>query len=105
MRLCEGRHARAIVADFSLRSADEKPRYQSGAYAMMGGYIAKLVAHAILWVVMYMSNKSRDTKLGPADTKLAAAAGMEDKTESVKHNPYVFLSASSQLPSGSGSRC
>ncbi|KAG0663082.1 hypothetical protein C6P46_002925 [Rhodotorula mucilaginosa] len=67
--------------------ADEKPRYQSGAYAMMGGYIAKLVAHAILWVVMYLSNKSRDAKLGPADTKLAAAAGMEDKTELVKHNP------------------
>ena len=71
---------------------------------MMGGYIAKLVAHAILWVVMYLSNKSRDAKLGPADTKLAAAAGMEDKTESVKHNPYVFLSLSSLLPSGSDSR-
>ncbi|GAA5860353.1 hypothetical protein JCM3774_000389 [Rhodotorula dairenensis] len=67
--------------------ADEKPRYQSGAYAMMGGYIAKLVAHAVLWAIMYFSNKSRDAKLGPADTKLAAAAGMEDKTESVKNNP------------------
>jgi hypothetical protein len=70
---------------------------------MMGGYIAKLVAHAILWVVMYLSNKSRDAKLGPADTKLAAAAGMEDKTELVKHNPYVFFSLSSEVPSGSGS--
>ncbi|GAA5978939.1 hypothetical protein JCM10908_002743 [Rhodotorula pacifica] len=67
--------------------ANEKPRYQSGAYAMMGGYIAKLVAHAILWGIMWSSNKSRDSKLGPADTKLAAAAGMEDKTESVKNNP------------------
>ncbi|GAA6019612.1 hypothetical protein JCM11491_002824 [Sporobolomyces phaffii] len=65
----------------------EKPRYQSGAYAMMGGYIAKLVAHCILWAIMYLSNKSRDRNLGPADTKLAADAGMEDKMESVKENP------------------
>ncbi|BGP32547.1 hypothetical protein JCM10296v2_004328 [Rhodotorula toruloides] len=67
--------------------ANEKPRYQSGAYAMMAGYIAKLVAHGVLWVIMYMSNKSRDRNLGPADPKLAAAAGMDDKTESVKENP------------------
>ncbi|BGP46277.1 hypothetical protein JCM10450v2_002119 [Rhodotorula kratochvilovae] len=66
---------------------DEAPRYQSGAYAMMAGYIAKLVAHCILWAVMYLSNESRDRNLGPADPKLAAAAGMEDKTESVKQNP------------------
>lgn len=85
------------MADFDFRSADEKPRYQSGAYAMLGGYVAKLVAHAILWAVMYFSNKSRDAKFGPADTKLAAAAGMEDKTESVKHNPYVFPSSSESL--------
>jgi len=67
--------------------ADEKPRYQSGAYAMMGGYIAKLVAHAILWGIMYASNKSRDRNLGEADPKLAAAAGMQDKMETVKENP------------------
>ncbi|GAA5835786.1 hypothetical protein JCM9279_004646 [Rhodotorula babjevae] len=67
--------------------ANEKPRYQSGAYAMMAGYIAKLVAHLALWAIMYLSNKSRDRKFGPADPKLAAAAGMEDKTESVKSNP------------------
>ncbi|GAA6051464.1 hypothetical protein NBRC10513_000412 [Rhodotorula toruloides] len=87
--------------------ANEKPRYQSGAYAMsafpgalasvssmltrvllaVAGYIAKLVAHGVLWVIMYMSNKSRDRNLGPADPKLAAAAGMDDKTESVKENP------------------
>ncbi|GAA5914112.1 hypothetical protein JCM8208_005146 [Rhodotorula glutinis] len=67
--------------------ANEKPRYQSGAYAMMAGYIAKLVAHLALWAIMFMSNKSRDRKFGPADPKLAAAAGMEDKTESVKSNP------------------
>ncbi|BGP38182.1 hypothetical protein JCM10449v2_002111 [Rhodotorula kratochvilovae] len=86
---------------------DEAPRYQSGAYAdecvlqllpplffsdpprtlTVAGYIAKLVAHCILWAVMYLSNKSRDRNLGPADPKLAAAAGMEDKTESVKQNP------------------
>lgn len=82
---------------FYSRSADEKPRYQSGAYAMMGGYIAKLVAHAILWAIMYFSNKSRDANFGPADTKLAAAAGMEDKTESVKNNPYVFASTLSRF--------
>ncbi|GAA6064067.1 hypothetical protein JCM10212_001473 [Sporobolomyces blumeae] len=67
--------------------ANEKPRYQSGAYAMMAGYIAKLVAHLILWVIMYSSNKSRDKNFGPADPKLAAAAGMEDKMECVKENP------------------
>ncbi|GAA5919749.1 hypothetical protein JCM6882_008936 [Rhodosporidiobolus microsporus] len=67
--------------------ADEKPRYQSGALAMMVSYIAKLVAHIILWVIMYASNKSRDKKFGPADPKLAAAAGMQDKTESTKENP------------------
>ncbi|GAA5911062.1 uncharacterized protein JCM6883_004258 [Sporobolomyces salmoneus] len=67
--------------------ANEKPRYASGAYAMMGGYIAKLVAHCILWAIMYCSNKSRDRKLGPADPKLAAAAGMDDKMESVAENP------------------
>lgn len=65
----------------------EKPRYQSGAYAMMAGYIAKTVAHCILWVIMYSSNKSRDRTLGPADRDLAAAAGMQDKTESRKENP------------------
>lgn len=53
----------------------------------MGGYIAKLVAHLILWAIMYMSNKSRDRNLGPADPKLAATAGMEDKMESVDQNP------------------
>jgi len=77
--------------------ANEKPRYQSGAYAMMAGYIAKLVAHLALWAIMYLSNKSRDRKFGPADPKLAAAAGMEDKTESVKSNPYVSLTRSLSL--------
>lgn len=57
---------------------------------MMAGYVAKLAAHLVLWGIMYASNKSRDRKLGPADEKLAAAAGMEDKTESVKQNPYVL---------------
>lgn len=46
----------------------------------MGGYIAKLAAHALLWVVMAASNKKRDRQ-GPADPKAAAAAGMEDKME------------------------
>lgn len=92
--------------------ADEKPRYQSGAYAsesrceelppsyanarrasaadpsfalaVMAGYIAKLVSHAGLWFIMWWSNKKRD-RAGPADSKLAAIAGMEDKTE--KENP------------------
>ncbi|GAA5932995.1 uncharacterized protein JCM15063_002263 [Sporobolomyces koalae] len=67
--------------------AHEKPRYQSGAYAMMGGYIAKLVAHGVLWAIMYLSNKSRDRNLGPANPDLAAAAGMEDRMETVKENP------------------
>ncbi|GAA5911663.1 uncharacterized protein JCM6883_002441 [Sporobolomyces salmoneus] len=67
--------------------AHEKPRYASGGYAMMGGYIAKLVAHCTLWAYMYCSNKSRDRKFGPADPKLAAAAGMEDKMECVAENP------------------
>lgn len=53
----------------------------------MGGYIAKLVAHCILWAIMFLSNKSRDRKFGPADPKLAAAAGMEDKMESTDENP------------------
>lgn len=38
------------------------------------------------WEVMSLLNRLRDAQFGPADTKLAAAAGMEDKTESVKHN-------------------
>ncbi|POY71894.1 hypothetical protein BMF94_5255 [Rhodotorula taiwanensis] len=76
-----------IDPNVSSASANEKPRYQSGAYAMMAGYVAKLAAHLVLWGIMYASNKSRDRKLGPADEKLAAAAGMEDKTESVKQNP------------------
>ncbi|GJN88350.1 hypothetical protein Rhopal_001315-T1 [Rhodotorula paludigena] len=71
--------------------ADERPRYQSGALAMkiaaVISYIAKLVAHLVLWIIMYASNKSRDRNFGPADPKLAAAAGMQDKTESVKENP------------------
>ncbi|GAA5844184.1 hypothetical protein JCM11251_006710 [Rhodosporidiobolus azoricus] len=67
--------------------ASEKPRYQSGALAMMISYIAKLIAHLVLWIIMYASNKSRDKKFGEADPKLAAAAGMQDKTESVKENP------------------
>lgn len=41
---------------------------------------------------MYSSNKSRDRTLGPADRDLAAAAGMQDKTESRKENPSVFQS-------------
>jgi len=53
----------------------------------VGGYIAKLVAHGTLWAIMYASNKSRDRNLGPADPKLAAAAGMQDKMETVKENP------------------
>jgi hypothetical protein len=53
----------------------------------MAGYIAKLVAHGILWAIMFLSNKSRDRNLGPADPKLAADAGMQDKMESVKENP------------------
>lgn len=64
----------------------------------MGGYIAKLVAHCALWAIMYCSNKSRDRKFGPADPKLAAAAGMEDKTESVKSNPCVSPPSSTLLP-------
>lgn len=60
--------------------AEEAPRYQSGAYAMMAGYLAKLVAHCGLWAYMYLSNKKRD-RSGPPDEKKAAAAGMEDKTE------------------------
>ncbi|ORY91573.1 major facilitator superfamily domain-containing protein [Leucosporidium creatinivorum] len=63
----------------------EAPRYQSGAYAMMGGYIAKLVAHVLLWFIMAASNKKRDRQ-GPADPKLAAAAGMEDKMETENPN-------------------
>lgn len=63
----------------------EAPRYQSGAYAMLGGYIAKLAAHALLWVVMAASNKKRDRQ-GPADPKAAAAAGMEDKMETENPN-------------------
>lgn len=46
----------------------------------MGGYIAKLAAHALLWVVMAASNKKRDRQ-GPADPKAAAAAGMRDEME------------------------
>ena len=42
--------------------AEEAPRYQSGAYAMMAGYLAKLVAHCGLWAYMYLSNKKRDRK-------------------------------------------
>lgn len=60
----------------------------------MISYIAKLVAHLVLWFIMYASNKSRDRNFGPADPKLAAAAGMQDKTESVKENPCVKCSRS-----------
>jgi hypothetical protein len=35
---------------------------------------------------MYMSNKSRDKKYGPADEKLAADAGMRGETEDVNTN-------------------
>ncbi|ORY91543.1 hypothetical protein BCR35DRAFT_311909 [Leucosporidium creatinivorum] len=64
----------------------EAARYQSGAYAMMGGYIAKLVAHALLWFIMAASNKKRDRQC-PADPKLAAAAGMQDKMECASEDP------------------
>lgn len=62
----------------------EKPRYISGAYAMMAGYIAKTVAHCLLWFVMWRTNKVRNAA-GEADLDEAARVGMNDVTE--KHNP------------------
>lgn len=63
---------------------NEAPRYISGAYAMMAGYIGKTAAHLLLWFVMWNTNRKRNAD-GPADVAEAARVGMQDITE--RHNP------------------
>ncbi|CDZ97793.1 Permease of the major facilitator superfamily [Phaffia rhodozyma] len=59
----------------------EKPVYRSAAYAMLASYGGKTVAHILLGVYMYYSNKKRDRVFGPADPQKAADLGMQGKTE------------------------
>lgn len=59
----------------------EAPRYEGATIGLLVGYTIKLVCHLGLLLYMFLSNRHRDHKYGPADKSRSDEAGMQDFTE------------------------
>jgi hypothetical protein len=70
----------------------EAPRYNSAAYAMLGGYLGKTICHCILGYYMWHENKRRDKVYGLADPVLAADNGMKGMTENESEPIMIWVS-------------
>ncbi|KAF2192417.1 MFS general substrate transporter [Zopfia rhizophila CBS 207.26] len=59
----------------------EAPGYRGATIGLLVGYTIKLACHLGLLGYMFLTNRYRDRKYGPADKKKSDEAGMRDLTE------------------------
>jgi hypothetical protein len=59
----------------------EAPEYKGATIGLLVGYLIKLACHLALLAYLFLENRGRDRKYGPADKARSDEAGMQDRTE------------------------
>ncbi|KAJ5987744.1 Major facilitator superfamily domain general substrate transporter [Penicillium waksmanii] len=59
----------------------QAPRYEGATIGLLVGYAIKAACHLLLLGYMFIVNRRRDSRYGPADKARSNEAGMQDRTE------------------------